>query len=292
MCKMRELFTSFFNFFESRFGFKTNDEHADTSTHQNINNSISRPNQSNLEEDSSLISNESLNAEWSFSRVFQEKMLSDNEIHVALGILKNQFGEIKGLYDPQALNAKNLKKFQFYIEFPDRFVQILHDGQSSGHWLTITNLKSTHSHQIQSYDSLFMNKTYINNKKLNYYLKKIICPSTDVSRKKVEINNNNQQQFSSNPQHILIKEELVEIECSIESVQQQSDDIMCGLFAIAFAFDLCQGVNPVHQHYEEKKMREHLLKCLNQGFFEEFPQVDFVVSKKHNSVSQIILIEI
>jgi hypothetical protein len=290
---MRELFSSIYTFFESRglLGqyYKANDE---TAENENINSSISNPNPSNLEGDYDYFSNASANAEWSFSRVVQEKMLSDNEIHVALRILKSQFTEIKGLYDPQALNAKNLKKFQFYIEFPERFVQIVHDGHSSGHWLTITNLKSSHSHQIQAYDSLFMNKTYINNKKLNDYLKKIIFPATEVNNKRVEINNNHHF-FNSNQQRMLIKEELIEIECSIESVQQQSDEIMCGLFAIAFAFDLCHGINPVDRHYDEKKMREHLLKCLKQGYFEEFPLVDFMESKSSIlSETQIILIEI
>ena len=197
-----------------------------------------------------------------------------------------------GLYDPQALNTKNLKKFQFYVEFPDRFVQILHDGEM--HWFTISNTKSTHGNQIQAYDSFYMNKTYINNQTFNGYLKKIIFPPSN------EINNNHLR----NKRHKLsrlnqettnfgvqIKEEFVEIECAVESVQKQSDTVMCGLYAIAFALDLCQDIDPVYRHYDESKMREHLLKCLRQNYFEEFPQISDPSKYRACTESQIILIE-
>lgn len=187
------------------------------------------------------------------------------------------------MYDPQALNSKNLKKFQFYIEFPDRFIQIMHVGNL--HWFTIANIKSSHSTQIQAYDSLFMNTTYINNQKFNAYLKKIILPP------KCEINNNEMGNKRIN-EFAKIKDELIEIECSIESVQKQSDNVMCGLFSIAFACDLCLDIDPSLRHYDETKMREHLLKCLNQGYFEEFPQIsDPHKNRVEKSDPQIILIE-
>jgi hypothetical protein len=81
------------------------------------------------------------------------------------------------------------------------------------------------------------------------------------------------------------------IECSIETVQKQPDLVMCGLFSIAFAYDLCQDADPIFKKYDSSKMRQHLLKCLEQNYFEEFPQL----SKFENVYrvdSQIIFIEL
>ena len=92
-------------------------------------------------------------------------MLTDNEIYAAVKTLKQQFGgNIKGLYDPQSMNAKRLRKAQVYVQYSERFVQILHDG--SLHWFTLSNIRSTKAHQIQSYDSLFVDSTYVHNKML------------------------------------------------------------------------------------------------------------------------------
>lgn len=112
--------------------------------------------------------------EWSVERVLSSgKMLTDNEIYAAVKTLKQQFGgNIKGLYDPQSMNAKRLRKAQFYVQYPERFVQILHDG--SLHWFTLSNLRSTKAHQIQSYDSLFVDSTYVHNKMLQTSLKKVV----------------------------------------------------------------------------------------------------------------------
>ena len=144
---------------------------------------------------------------------------------------------------------------------------------------------------MQAYDSFFMNKTYIKNKTFNNYLKKIMLPS------KNEINNNHmeskkQKGSFTNYGETVIKEELTEIECSIESVQKQSDAIMCGLFAIAFCVDLCLNIDPTNRHYDEKKMRDHLLKCLNRQSFEEFPQVTEPYQNRISSQHHIIYIEI
>jgi len=96
-----------------------------------------------------------------------------------------------------------------------------------------------------------------------------------------------------NPFNFLkVKEESIEIECSIESVQKQTDQVMCGLFAIAFACDLCLGIDPSIRNYDETKMREHLLKCLNQKYFEEFPQVSqLAMNRIEKSKPEIIFID-
>lgn len=57
------------------------------------------------------------------------------------------------------------------------------------------------------------------------------------------------------------------------SVQQQIGTLDCGLYAIAFAVDLCMGKNPKYSHFDQSKMREHLEVCLAKGKFQLFPTI-------------------
>jgi Ulp1 family protease len=45
-------------------------------------------------------------------------------------------------------------------------------------------------------------------------------------------------------------------------VQQQTDGASCGLFALAFAYTLCEGKDPSHMTYTSLHFREHLLRCI------------------------------
>lgn len=46
----------------------------------------------------------------------------------------------------------------------------------------------------------------------------------------------------------------------------------CGLYAIASAFELCQGNNVLGIHFKQSQIRDHLLKCFEEGRLESFPQ--------------------
>lgn len=205
---------------------------------------------------------------WSDERILTNRMLSDNEIFASIEILKRQFKHknLKGLYDPIVMSQRKTKKFQFQIEYPDRFIQILHDGKL--HWFTITNLKSNNSNQIQVYDSLYSDQTYLNNEILQNNLRKLILAK-----------------WSTNESSLCV-------ELCIKPVQKQSDHLMCGVFSIAFAFDLCQDIDPFSRVYDESKMREHLFKCLNQNYFEQFPLLDVKYHKFQRIQEQIIFIEL
>lgn len=228
--------------------------------------------------------------EWSLYRVLTDgQMLTDNEIFASLQLLQSQFKHkknLKGFFDPQSLNSKLIGRASssrtsqdlFYISFESRhrFIQILHDG--ARHWFVITNLKSKNKYQIQAYDSFYQDKTYLNNNVLKKSLRRLLV-SSDSSKQNTEEGGNS-----------------VLIECSIEPVQKQNDLVMCGLFSIAFAYDLCRSVDPAHRHYNVGQMRSHLAKCLQQSFFEEFPSVkledEINVNYKNRVASQIVFIEI
>lgn len=58
------------------------------------------------------------------------------------------------------------------------------------------------------------------------------------------------------------------------SVQQQKGVIDCGLFAIAFAVEVCLGKNPEYFQFDQPKMRTHLYNCLTEGKMIQFPKVN------------------
>ena len=49
---------------------------------------------------------------------------------------------------------------------------------------------------------------------------------------------------------------------SLATMQQQTNVSDCGLYAIAAAFDLCEGMDPAGAQYDEGQLREHFAKCL------------------------------
>ena len=54
-------------------------------------------------------------------------------------------------------------------------------------------------------------------------------------------------------------------------VQSQNGAVDCGVFAIAFATALCNGVDPHSLSLEQKEMREHLVNCYEEGEMLPFP---------------------
>ena len=56
------------------------------------------------------------------------------------------------------------------------------------------------------------------------------------------------------------------------SVQQQKGRKDCGVFAVAYAVEVCLGRNPQYSVFDQTKMRPHLYKCLSQGVLKPFPR--------------------
>ena len=54
-------------------------------------------------------------------------------------------------------------------------------------------------------------------------------------------------------------------------VQRQCNQSECRLFALAFASNVCQNVDPVTISYDQKCFCFHFLKCLENNLFEPFP---------------------
>ena len=57
-------------------------------------------------------------------------------------------------------------------------------------------------------------------------------------------------------------------------VQKQIGGSDCGLFTLAFATDLCFGLEPHNQTYKQNEMRKHFIRCLESGKMTPFPKTD------------------
>lgn len=57
-----------------------------------------------------------------------------------------------------------------------------------------------------------------------------------------------------------------------EKVQRQANDKDCGLFALAFSTDVCHGIDPATQSYDQVKLREHYVSCLDSRNMVPFPR--------------------
>ena len=116
------------------------------------------------------------------------------------------------------------------------YVQVLHDNTQK-HWLIISNIGAEDPTSILIYDSLFHQ-----------------C-SPHV-----------QQQIAT-----ITRTKSSEINVHFVDVQRQSGGGDCGLFAIAFATSICFGTHPETKFYCQAKMRQHLMKCIEEGVMTEFP---------------------
>ncbi len=58
-------------------------------------------------------------------------------------------------------------------------------------------------------------------------------------------------------------------------VQRQNGSSECGLFAIAFAYTLCLGLDPSTIRYDQAQMRTHYEACINDEEFEMFPTLPY-----------------
>ena len=114
------------------------------------------------------------------------------------------------------------------------FVQIL--NQSSSHWITVSTIGCQPAF-VKVYDSAGKYLTYRNKEEIAALL------------------------FT--PEH--------NITVAFMNVQQQTGVQDCGLFAIAFATALCQGVDPTTCSFNQSTMRNHLLQCFESGTMSAFP---------------------
>ena len=170
------------------------------------------------------------------SHINNHEMITDESIDLAQQLLAKQFPVYDGFADI-ALSEQN--GFEPIMR-RNPFIQVLNTG--SLHWICVSNLKTSRNcnDTCYVYDSLSNGK---------------ITPSVTW-----KISN------------MLYCQEKPEIKVLIQSVQQQTNSVDCGLFAVAFATSLVFGANPSNATYDQKLMRRHFLTCLEKKVMEPFPE--------------------
>ena len=75
-----------------------------------------------------------------------------------------------------------------------------------------------------------------------------------------------------------------------EKVQRQLNVHDCGLFALAIATDLCHGVYPVTHSYDQRKLRQHYVTCLESRKMASFPKTSRRVIHHLGTAKQTVAI--
>ena len=124
--------------------------------------------------------------------------------------------------------------FNVYKDTP--FVQVLHNGNY--HWLAVSTY-GCQSGEVFVMDSLFRGR-------LTQHTQKQICSL------------------------LCCKESLMKVK--VLPVQQQTNGVDCGLFAVAFVqYILMYGKNPINTGFAQSKLRQHVLKSFKDGKLSLFP---------------------
>ena len=53
-----------------------------------------------------------------------------------------------------------------------------------------------------------------------------------------------------------------ELKITMMDVEKQSNGSDCGVLAIAYAFNICNGLNPCNVRFDQNEIRQHLATCL------------------------------
>ena len=75
-----------------------------------------------------------------------------------------------------------------------------------------------------------------------------------------------------------------------EKVQRQVGGSDCGLFLLAFATDLCHGIDPTNQKYNQGSIRQHYVNCLENGAMPPFPKTEKRVPRHLGSITSSVAI--
>ena len=70
----------------------------------------------------------------------------------------------------------------------------------------------------------------------------------------------------------------------MKEVESQRNGADCGVLAIAYAFDICSGLDPCKVVYDHTSIRSHLAKCLEDCSYSRFP---IVCERESNEVKHV-----
>ena len=165
--------------------------------------------------------------------VVMGEQLTDAEINFAQSLLKKQFPKLNGL----ASTLYQEKKTILSEASVQNKLQIIHCN-SRQHWIVASTLNCPLG-EVKVYDSIFYN--------CDQETEVIIANLFQCSPKKVRV--------------------------KVARSQKQKGGSDCGVYAIAFAVAAALGINPSKLKLRQESMRAHLVSCLNEECFTQFPSV-------------------
>ena len=162
------------------------------------------------------------------------KWLTATHISAANTLLKSQFPSQNGLHDTCVLKQRGV-----WMSHSDGLVQIVHI--SAGHWACLSNKFSSEGN-VELFDSLHTAPEEGDT---------IITQACSI-----------------------VRTQMPSLTINVMNVGRQEGGSDCGLYAIAMAYDLCAGVDPVCKKYVQSKMRSHLHDCIHTQQLKPFPSTD------------------
>ena len=132
------------------------------------------------------------------------------------------------------------------------FVQVLHDGIF--HWVCVSNIACRNSNTVKLYDSLYAKVAKHTKDQISNLLN---CHDRD---------------------NIFIE---------VQPVQQQTNGVDCGVYALAFATALCFGKDPCEILLNRRTARKHLWWCLENENLAMFPH-----SSRQSSPGLLVTIKV
>ena len=145
-------------------------------------------------------------------------------------------------------------KGSLVVPATSEFIQIINTGN---HWVCLSTISTTSSPDtVKIFDSLYQNT---NSTAVEHACRMLMYPGDKVT-------------FIN------------------EKVQRQVGGSDCGLFSLAFATDLCHGIDPTNQKYNQGSMRQHYVNCLENGAMSPFPKTEKRVPRYLGSVKSSVAI--
>ncbi len=135
-----------------------------------------------------------------------------------------------GLYSPTYFQSHTHFLWDPRMTREQQFVQVLH---VPGHWLTITN---------------YLNEAIVPG---HWYLYDSLNDARYIPHLKTALKKLDHEMTSAVVHHIVVPSQLGVVDC--------------GLFALAYAFTLCDGSNPARLHFHQNRMREHYNQLLTSS---------------------------
>lgn len=176
--------------------------------------------------------------------VLKHGQLTDQHIDFANGLLRQQHHHIQGLETP--LLSLSIRGFSI----PLRTVSTVQIHHVNNHW--VTSYRAANEDVVYVYDSLMQ----VDDNNIPILQQSLVTQIRQMYR---------------------LGSSVITVGCG--TTTQQLNGIDCGVFAIAYATELCEGGDPATVKYNTSQMRSHLIQCFANLKMQRFPNSGSTIRK-------------